>query len=1347
MKRTSSFKQLMGLALFACATNAQAQIAFDFDLGKRGAKVTEDHYGIFYEEINHAGDGGLYAELIRNRSFEDNPGNPDAWWNIGSVRTAMATENLLNIHQGHALDLTFSRPGDGIRNEGWWGINVVNGQTYKLNFWLKSDQGYSGKITAELQNEGGTGLGKTEFEIENANGEWRKYSATITATGSDPRGWFALKSSVKGKVTIDMVSLFPPTYNGHENGSRIDLTQMLDDLNPQFLRFPGGCYIEGAYANGKDNRFEWKKSIGPIEERPGHMNQNWFYRISDGQGLHEWLLLCEDLNANPMYVVNMGFGHNWQVNYKEIGPYIQEALDVVEYCNGDTTTTYGRMRAQAGHPEPFNLKYLEIGNENDWFDHYADRYFEFYKAIKSRWPDLILIVNGVWSNAYPAEIQDEHYYMSPDWFVSQYGKYDNYPRSATKVYVGEYATTINYGVLGNLNAAIGEAVFMQGMENNSDVCIMASYAPIFTHEDAMVWRPDMIRFNASMSYGTPSYYVQKMFANNIGKENIRWTESGNALSTDPYEGKIGLGTWLTSATFTDVKLTSADTIVFEGNSTPATDWQNGTGAWSMDEGTFVQSNASVSGATTIYNVPLNLRNFDLTLKATKKSGSEGFLILFNYRDEQNYTWWNLGGWGNSRHAIEQCTNGTKRVVTDAAGSLETGHEYTIRIVKSDWQVQCYLNGEKIHDFLTYCYADRKVYASASIDDETGDCFVKLVNPGSEDQPLHLSFKQGSVLSGSAEILTSANGNDENTTQNPRFVVPKESSITINSDGSIDFTASSYSVNILKLKVDNVVITPQTAPLPEPCVKYSFESGEPVDDEGLYPATLKGKATITMLEDGNHALHTGAIGGNGYLDLGAQMPKEVFAKLNDYSVSMNVMLYPFNNNAGFSWAYSIENGTSQYIGLVNGPANRDWYYEIKGTETKSLHTYALLTVGYWHNLTFTQKGDTGTIYIDGQKLRSDVIKVHPKDFVSNIKNAFIARSPYGDAIMENTFFDNFEIYDCALNQEQINLLAQTAASMACGDIYEGIAEDQDFEKLVKRVKNYVDESGNAALKTAYTNANRYVDKEMSVRKRDIYEKLRTQSEAYEQGEMEKAIAGQPADLTFLIANSSFVDGANGWHGADLPVALYDGVNGAVYGYDKEISEQFAKRFDVYQELYNLPAGVYALNASAFYRSGDNNVAYQNYQTDAPANKYAEIYLNNEVTVVSSLYSEGDSYTYDPYTFPNNMSDANSAFNTKDLYAKNEVRITLRENEPLRLGIRKSKVVPADWVAYDKFRLSYLGNDPVGIKDTFEAEGDVIRTEYFTTSGIRQARPTRGVNIVRQTTSDGSVKSFKILKVKE
>lgn len=810
----------LGLAA-VCAAPVVGQVTVSIDAGSRGAKIGDLHYGIFFEEINHAGDGGLYAELVRNRSFEDNASKPDSWSAVGSAKMALVTDRMLNSAQAHALEVTTTKAGDGVSNVGFWGMNIVEGQTYSLKFWMRSE-GANALSQAQLLNSAGQAIGQAAIAkadgADYGNG-WQLYTASITATGSDAKGKLALTADGAGKSVIDVVSLFPPTYKGRENGCRIDLAEMLEAMHPAFVRFPGGCYVEGTFRNDKTNRFEWKNTIGPIEQRPGHYNVNWEYNVSDGMGFHEMLLLTEDLGAEPLFVVNMGLGHGWMVDYKEIGEYIQEALDAIEYCNGSVDTKYGAMRAAAGHPEPFGLRLIEIGNENynftsdgnnDQSDHYAERYIQFYNAIKAVYPDIICIGNveawgtdlPSWRNPHPVDAVDEHYYRNPSWFAGKYNMYDSYPRDRHKVYVGEYAVTSNFGTNGNLDAALGEAVYMLGMERNSDVVVMNSYAPIFVNENDQRWKPDMIRFNSSESYGTPSYYVQQLMPNYVGKQNVNFSEVGNGSET---HNSIGLSTWSTAATFDNVKVTAPDgTVIFSDDfSSNSGAWSSAGGTWSVANGVLTQSDQGMQGSIYACNAEVG-QSYTLELEATKTGGAEGFLIAFKYADGSNYAWWNLGGWNNTQHAIENCVNGGKSTVCTTSGNLVNGHTYNIKVVVDGARVKCYLDGSLMFD--TTLPVARKAFFSASIDDEAGYLYIKAVNTTGDAVPTTFNISNCTASSAEGVVLASANNLDENSTANQTKVAPAPIAVSL-AGNKIAYTIPAYSFTIIKVKVSDIKINP------------------------------------------------------------------------------------------------------------------------------------------------------------------------------------------------------------------------------------------------------------------------------------------------------------------------------------------------------------------------------------------------------------------------------------------------------------------------------------------------------------------------------------------------------------
>ena len=534
--------------LLATFMAIQAQVSLTIDTQSTGKTVSPMLYGIFYEDINHAADGGLYAELIRNRSFEDDKTLEPSWRITSSssshVASKIITEGLLNDAQKQALQLSISASSQNpvtLSNFGFWGIHAVKGQTYRLTFWAKGD--YKGKLRARLSQNDGQNIYAESIINKEIHSKWTKHTILLTAKQTDPHALFQLVAEGKGTLCLDVISLFPPTFMNRENGCRIDLAQMLYDLHPKFMRFPGGCYVEGK--KSPQNAFHWEQTIGPIENRPGHMNVNWNYRTSDGMGFHEFLQLAEDLHAKPLYVVNVGIWHGGFTPLDSIQPWIEECLNALEYANGPVSSKYGALRAKNGHPQPFNIEYLEIGNENNQLDpsaqsdHYYERFKKFKDAILTKYPYMHLIGNVVawaddnplWRSKEPVELIDEHYYRDSKWFADNFHKYDAYPRNKSNIYIGEYAVTKDYGKMGSLNAALGEAIFMMGMENNADIVKMASYAPIFANLNDKRWAPDMIQFNSEKAFGTPSYYVQKMMANHVGTQilNVSPSQSQSGL--------------------------------------------------------------------------------------------------------------------------------------------------------------------------------------------------------------------------------------------------------------------------------------------------------------------------------------------------------------------------------------------------------------------------------------------------------------------------------------------------------------------------------------------------------------------------------------------------------------------------------------------------------------------------------------------------------------------------------------------------------------------------------------------------------------------------------------------------
>ena len=806
----------------------QAQVSINIDAQNRGPKISPTHYGIFYEDINHAADGGLYAELIRNRSFEDGPkfGAPADMQGWETEATEASTIDakliqptkkspLLNSVQHNALELNIQASIDDpvfLINKGFWGINAVQGRTYRLSFWAKGK--YTGTVKATLRdNEGENIYAETVVSGFPADKAWRKYTATLQSDSNDPKAQFALVFDGVGTLDLDMVSLFPPTFKNRENGMRPDLANMLYQMHPKFMRFPGGCFVEGQ--ESPNNAFRWERTIGPIEEREGHWNVNWGYRTTDGLGFHEYLQLAEDLGAKPLYVVNVGLWHGGMTAVEDIQPWIDECLAALEYANGDVTTKYGAMRAKNGHPAPFNIEYLEIGNENNQpdprqqSDRYYERYDKFRQAIRAQYPNIKLIGNVVawgddnpkWESDLDVDLLDEHYYRNPAWFADNFHKYDTYDRRGPKIYVGEYAVTSGFGNLGNMNAALGEAVYMMGMENNSDIVPLNSYAPIFVNENDARWRPDMIRFSSNRVMGTPSYYVQMLMPQNIGTQVVKVSQTNpyNAITKaiTPKQSRVGYSAWGTQASYTHCEpLAKSGKPEFVS------------GKWEMNDG-ILQHKDNMEAPLAICNQVIDTDHYTIKCRARKDSGPEGFIIVFNYVDEHNYCWLNFGGWGNTQHAIEQVGTGGKIQTVTKRGRVETGRWYDVTLTVSGDSVKAWLDKELVFDTVLKHNSSLGVFSSATIDErqrvgeqssgmQTGELIVKLVNSQEEGTTARLNISNFNVRSAKLIRLRANSGEDENTLQQPTNIYPTQHELSPECN-TIDVELPAYSLNIIRIK--------------------------------------------------------------------------------------------------------------------------------------------------------------------------------------------------------------------------------------------------------------------------------------------------------------------------------------------------------------------------------------------------------------------------------------------------------------------------------------------------------------------------------------------------------------------
>jgi alpha-N-arabinofuranosidase len=534
------------------ALNISVPIASIAQPAKGGKKISSDLFGLFFEDINYSADGGLYAEQVQNRSFEYNPTerrewNPFSYWEYISPgfsygRISVETSTPVHPNNPHYMVLDIEHVGHetkfvgesgvGLKNSGFDGIVVKAGEKYDFSVFAKQLSDSPIELSVSLQNRKGTVL--ASGTVSTASKNWQKYTATFTASASNDTASLVILAKTNGKLAMDMISLFPEkTFKNRTNGLRADLAQMLSDMKPGFIRFPGGCLVHG---DGLGNMYRWKNTIGPVQERKEQRNI-WGYHQTAGLGYFEYFQFCEDIGAKPLPVLPAAVscqnsGGTWQIGgtgqkavpIDEMQDYIQEVLDLIEWANGPANSTWGAKRAAAGHLAPFNLQYVGIGNEDKMTHEFEQRFKMIFDAVKAKHPEITVVgtvgpapdgedFTKGWKIAGDQKVPvvDEHYYTSPEWFISNQKRYDTYTRNATQVYLGEYASWGN-----KMRNAIAEAAYMTSLERNGDVVRMASYAPLLAKKNFTQWKTDLIFFDNVILCPTPNYFVQKMFSANQG---------------------------------------------------------------------------------------------------------------------------------------------------------------------------------------------------------------------------------------------------------------------------------------------------------------------------------------------------------------------------------------------------------------------------------------------------------------------------------------------------------------------------------------------------------------------------------------------------------------------------------------------------------------------------------------------------------------------------------------------------------------------------------------------------------------------------------------------------------------
>ena len=829
-------RRMLGIACMAPSLlvgNNVVQAVVQAD--KPGHVIPKTLYGIFFEDINGGADGGIYAELLENRGF-DWPEREMLGWKKefrggGVARLLRETEYPVHPNTANYMRIEVFDAGKGggvgVSNDGFQGITVKEGARYELSFYARPHADYRGGLTLNLESASGETLATWQLPAEGWRNRtvpavaqakllpnqkmppvWEKYSTTLTANQSDAAAKLVVLLDAPGTVDLEFVSLFPrDTYAGRPRGMRADLVEMLKELKPGALRFPGGCIVEGV---DLANMYDWKRTVGPIEGRPPNWNL-WGYWQSGGLGFYEYFQLAEDIGAEPLPVLAAGMSCQFRkaeiVPLSGLQPFIQSALDLIEFANGGTDTTWGKLRAEMGHPKPFTMKFLGIGNEN-WGPEFIERYHVIAKAVRAKYPEIQLVSSSgagphgpeydlAWKELPKGEVDliDEHYYVSPEFLFQSNARYDTFDRKGPKVYVGEYACHMPDRHNSQF-AALAEAHMMTGFERNSDVVVMTSYAPLFSKKGNTQWVPDLIWFDNKDVFATPSYYVQKLFMNHLPDRLLPSQFRVQSQSQAP-AGRIGFQTWLSTAEFKNVQVTrGAETLyVFD----PAKKLEGFSaakeGTWEVVDGVLRQTNLTVKD-TAICIGETSWQNYTLTLQARKTGGAEGFIIRL--RDSHNsYLHVNFGGWENTQHGVEQ--NGPNPI-TQVPGVVENNKWYDVKITLDGEYVSAWLDGKMIFERVHVPAARGPTFTMvAGKDDRAGEIVLKCVNPANAPMTLDLNLAGAKVKPGTATMITLADDPSAHTQFGQATKAPVTSEIQVTGP-TFPLQLQPSSMTVLRVKV-------------------------------------------------------------------------------------------------------------------------------------------------------------------------------------------------------------------------------------------------------------------------------------------------------------------------------------------------------------------------------------------------------------------------------------------------------------------------------------------------------------------------------------------------------------------
>ncbi|WP_105968138.1 alpha-L-arabinofuranosidase C-terminal domain-containing protein [Streptomyces geranii] len=712
----------------------QSRAVITVDASAAGTPISPDIFGIFFEDLNHAADGGLYAELVRNRSFSYSEDDRTDWHSLTGWELIGAAGVTAGADGRPYAELRVGDPGTaaGLRNGGFGGIAITAGARYTVRVLARSVAGGPAELTALLETTVGATLGAVTVGTV-ASDEWTWYTGTVEATSTDPDARFTILADTRGSLHLAFVSLFPEaTYRNRPNGLRADLAQAIADLKPKFVRFPGGCLVHG---DGLGNMYRWKDTLGPLESRRTQRNL-WGYHQSAGLGYFEYFQFCEDIGAKPLPVVAAGVccqntpGGQQAIGEEDMPAYIEEVLDLVEYANGPADSPWGSVRAAAGHPEPFGLEYLGIGNEDLITPAFKDRFARIHEALREHHPELTLIgtagpspVGDEWEAGWDfarklgVEVVDEHAYKSPRWFLENTHRFDDLDRSGPKVYVGEYAARSN-----TMLSALAEATFMIAMERAGDVVQLSSYAPLLAKVGNTQWVPDLIYFDNTRVHKTLNYHVQQMHSVNSGDTRLPLTVSGGPADParpepDSDRRGISLGTCASRAEFADIRV----------NGSASGGWEPLAGTWEAVEGVLRQTDDD-GQAVAVLAATAPAGDCVITLRARRTGGAEGFIVGFGRTAPGDHYQWNLGGWKNLSLTLQRSDDTIVHDLVDPVPHpMETGRWYDVRIELRGSHIRCFLDGTPVHDLVDVRRAPERFAVSSVRDSRTGDVIVKVAN--------------------------------------------------------------------------------------------------------------------------------------------------------------------------------------------------------------------------------------------------------------------------------------------------------------------------------------------------------------------------------------------------------------------------------------------------------------------------------------------------------------------------------------------------------------------------------------------------------------------------------------------